>query len=402
MSESDILVVNMKAAEASPAFPKMKVNRMGWVDYGEKNDFPQVILKINSKSPVNTAIIESTVTYICGKGVKDNEINADKFVGVPNPLETWDELIEKLAKDYKIFGGFYLQVILSKDSKTVTLYHQDFSMVRIGQIDETGKPATFRVTNDWKKTTGKNKPIEIEAWQGIDKAKKGQPYMYHFFDYAPGLEAYCVPNYFTAIAYIEADGSLAIFYKNAIENNFAASAFITMPSNPDKDVKKSFQEGIEAKFTGPQNVNKIITLWGENNGTLPQITPFSAANNADIYNNIEGIIFQKIISAHRLSSPTLAGVSGSGNLSGNAAEIIDAYVLYNYTVIEKMRRKLLDKLNEFTRINGTAPLIIEELDVLPKIRETEAPQQTPSTEEVRAALETKENKFLKKISALWK
>jgi hypothetical protein len=69
----------------------------------------------------------------------------------------------------------------------------------------------------------------------------------------------------------------------------------------------------------------------------------------------------------------LAGISGSGNLSGNAAEIIDAYILYNYTVVEKLRAKILDKLNLFTKINGTAPLVIDELDVLPKIQSTTSP-----------------------------
>lgn len=111
---------------------------------------------------------------------------------------------------------------------------------------------------------------------------------------------------------------------------------------------------------------------GENQNVLPQITAFDASKNADLYNNIEGIIFQKIISAHRLSSPTLAGVSGSGNLSGNAGEIVSAYILYNYSVIAQLRRKILDHLNKFTRINGLNPLVIEELAVVDKIRESES------------------------------
>jgi hypothetical protein len=112
-----------------------------------------------------------------------------------------------------------------------------------------------------------------------------------------------------------------------------------------------------------------VVLWGEGKEVKPEITPFNASANADIYNNVESIIFQKIISAHRLSSPTLAGIAGSGNLSGNAKEIISSYILFNYTVIEKMRRKVLDQLNIFTKINGTAPLQIMELEVIDKIKE---------------------------------
>jgi len=129
------------------------------------------------------------------------------------------------------------------------------------------------------------------------------------------------------------------------------------------------------------------------------VNAFRASANADTFNNVERIIFQKIISAHQLASPTLAGVSGSGNLSGNANEIINAYILYNYTVIEKMRGKILDHLNKFTKLNKTAPLVIEELDVIAKIRNTTitAATETPENEEDDATkLQKKAKMSLKK------
>lgn len=366
-------IISLKATDTVPTFPKMKVNRQGWVDYGPQNDFPQQVIAINGKSPVNSAIIASTVTYICGKGVRNSRPTANTYVGAPNPTESWDDVIEKIATDYKSQGGFYFQVIPNKDSKTVSIYHQDYSAVRIGQIDEKGRPLTFRISHDWKKTSGKLAPIEIPAWPGMDKAEQGTAYLFHYYDYVPGMQAYTVPGYFSALEYAKADGKLATFYNNSIDNGFTPSVVISMPSNPDEPKKQQFQTDMEDSFGGSNGASAIVVLWGENETVKPVITPFQASANADIYNNIEGIIFQKLISANRLSSPTLAGISGSGNLSGNAAEIIDAYILYNYTVVEKLRAKILDKLNLFTKINGTAPLVIDELDVLPKIQSTTSP-----------------------------
>lgn len=402
-------VINLSAADASPAYPKLTLNKSGgWVAFGNKNMFPQEIINYNSKSPVNASIIESTVTYICGKGVRDSEVNSEKYVGVPNTAESWDDVIEKTAKDYKTFGGFYFQIIVNKGGSTVSVFHQDFSQVRIGQITETGKPVTLRISKDWNKTSGKYKPLELPVWPGsIDKAEKGVAYIFYHWDYTPGLNFYCVPGYYPALEYIKADGSLATFYNNSIDNDFMPSVVISMPSNPAEAKKEEFQKDMESAFAGAGG-KKIVILWGENNEVKPTITPFNASANADIYNNVEQIVFQKIISAHRLSSPTLAGVSGSGNLSGNAAEIIDAYVLYNYTVVEKLRRKILDKLNIFTRINGTGKLEIEDLDVLPKIRETEAPEaateEEPKSGEA-TALSKKDNKLvrlLKQIVSRWR
>ena len=397
-------VINLSAADESPAYPKLSLNKANqWVTFGNKNLFPQEIINYNSKSPVNASIIESTVTYICGKGVRDTEANADKYVGVPNPGETWDDVIEKVAKDYKTFGGFYLQIIVNKKSTTVSLFHQDFSQIRIGEITETGKPVTFRISKDWTKTSGKNKPLELPVWPGsINKAKKGIAYIFYHWDYTPGLNFYCVPGYYPAIEYIKADGTLGQFYNNSIDNGFMPSVVISMPSNPSEEKKAEFQKQMEEAFAGAKGASSIAILWGENDEIKPVITPFNASANADIYNNVEGIVFQKIISAHRLSSPTLAGVSGSGNLSGNAAEIIDAYVLYNYTVIEKMRRKILDKLNIFTKINGTAPLFIDDLDVLPKIQETEPTiEKTEIVEEEKVAtLSKKDNAVIRLLKRL--
>lgn len=391
-------VINLSAADDSPAYPKLSLNRAGWVAFGAKNLFPQDIINYNSKSPVNASIIESTVTYICGKGVRDSQPDAKKYVGVPNANESWDDLIEKVAKDYKTFGGFYWQVIVNKGSTTVSLFHQDFSQVRIGEITETGKPVTFRISKDWTKTSGKNKPLELPVWPGsVSKAKKGVAYLFYHWDYTPGLNFYCVPGYYPAIEYIKADGTLGQFYNNSIDNGFTPSVVINMPSNPSEEKKAAFQKQMEDAFAGAKGASSIVILWGESDAVKPGITPFNASANADIYNNVEGIVFQKIISAHRLSSPTLAGVSGSGNLSGNAAEIIDAYVLYNYTVIEKLRRKILDKLNIFTKINGTGELFIEDLDVLPKIRETETTTEDVVVEEGAAATLSKKDNAVTRL-----
>lgn len=394
-------VINLSAADDSPAYPKLSLNRAGWVAFGAKNLFPQDIINYNSKSPVNASIIESTVTYICGKGVRDSQPDAKKYVGVPNANESWDDLIEKVAKDYKTFGGFYCQVIVNKGSTTVSLFHQDFSQVRIGEITETGKPVTFRISKDWTKTSGKNKPLELPVWPGsVNKAKKGVAYLFYHWDYTPGLNFYCVPGYYPAIEYIKADGTLGQFYNNSIDNGFTPSVVINMPSNPSEEKKAAFQKQMENAFAGAKGASSIVILWGESDAVKPGITPFNASANADIYNNVEGIVFQKIISAHRLSSPTLAGVSGSGNLSGNAAEIIDAYVLYNYTVIEKLRRKILDKLNVFTKINGTGELFIDDLDVLPKIRETETTTEDVVVEEAAATLSKKDNAVIRLLKRL--
>ena len=348
----------IKLSAAGKAYPVFTRNNKGWINYDKDNLLPQRIIELNNESAVNKAVIENKVTYICGAGLAGGE-----YYGQPNPGEDWNTLIEKVAKDYATFGGFCFQVILNENSKSVSLFHTDFSKVRVGQTNDYGVCLSYFLSNDWTKTFGKYAPTEITAY-GAQEMQKGVPYLFYYKDYDPSLDYYPVPQYYSALNYVEADGLLGKFYRNSINNGFVPSTIITMPSNPAQEQKEQFQYDIEASYTGANGANSIVVLWGESEEIKPVVTSYSASANADLYNNVDEIIFQKIISAHRLTSPTLAGLSGSGNLSGNASEIINSYILYNNTVIRQMRRKVLDSLNLFVVNNGYKRMEINELDII--------------------------------------
>lgn len=355
-------VINL--SKSVPSYPEFRKSNRGWISYGSDNMMPQRIIDLNNQSAVNKAIIENKVTYICGAGVDDEK----DYVGRPNTQEGWDNVIEKLAKDYVTFGGFSFQVIRNMDSKNVSIYHTDFSKVRVGEVNEYGVALNYYLSNDWTRTAGQYAPVQIKAY-GSEDLNQSEPYLYYFKDYDPSLDYYPVPNYYSALSYIEAEGLLGKFYRNSIQSGFTPSVIITMPSNPGDDAKEQFNADIKQTFSGTNGANAIVVLWGESQDVKPIITPFTASENSDVYNNVNDIIFQKIISAHRLTSPTLAGISGSGNLSGNANEIINSYILYNETVIYNLRRRILDTLDLFSINNGYGKLSIKDLNVVEKIKE---------------------------------
>lgn len=365
MSNNDKDYAVIKLANNVKSYPTFSKHQRGWVNYDVDNLLPQRIIELNNESAINKAVIENKVTYICGAGLKD-----DEYYGQPNPTEDWDMLIEKVARDYVTFGGFSFQVILNENGKSVSLFHTDFSKVRVGKVNEYGVNLSFFLSNNWAKTYGKFAPSEIKAY-GAEEMKKGTPYLFYYKDYEPSLDYYPVPHYYSALNYIEADGLLGKFYRNSINNGFVPSTIITMPSNPPEMQKEQFQRDIESSYTGSNGANSIVVLWGESEEIKPVVTSYTASGNADLYNNVDEIIFQKIISAHRLTSPTLAGLSGSGNLSGNASEIINSYVLYNQTVIHKLRRRVLDTLNSFVVNNGYKQLQVEDLDIVAEIQNTQ-------------------------------
>ncbi len=181
-------VINLSANV--PSYPRFFRHTKGWINFGEDNNLPQRIIDLNNESAVNKSIIENKVTYICGAGIDDAE-----YCGRPNTIEQWDDLIEKLAKDYATFGGFCFQVIVNENGTSTSLFHTDFSKVRVGETDDYGTPQSFFISNDWRKISGQYSPVELKAY-GTEELKQGEAYLYFYKDYEPGLDYYPVPHYY--------------------------------------------------------------------------------------------------------------------------------------------------------------------------------------------------------------
>ncbi len=354
----------IKLSDNVASYPSFKVdNSKGYVKCGRDNKFPQFLLELNAASSVNSSIIKSKITYSLGAGIDNTS-----YVGQPNLKEDWNTFLEKIFTDYITFGSFSFQVILNEDDETVSLFHQDYSTIRCGEYDGEGNINEYYLSNDFTKNN--IKPIVLPTW-GSETPKKGTPYIYVYNTYQPNLPYYSLPDWYGAINYVDADGLLSKFYNNAINNNFTPSSIIMMPSDPSPEEKEAFQKSLTGTFSGADNTNNLLVLWNQSIDNQIKIEKFQASDNADLYNNVNDIIFQKIITAHRLTSPVLAGISGSGNLSGNANEIINAYILFNYTVIQNYRLKVLNVINQFVRRNYNTELAIKELPIVKMIKESE-------------------------------
>ena len=103
--------------------PKFKESRKGnWYEYGTdrpyKNTYPDYLTYLYDKSSKHAQIINSKVKYIVGQGFAvDNDIELQQraaiegFLRHPNDTDTMNELLGKLAKDKKVYGGFAMQEI---------------------------------------------------------------------------------------------------------------------------------------------------------------------------------------------------------------------------------------------------------------------------------------------------
>ena len=72
----------------------------------------------------------------------------------------------------------------------------------------------------------------------------------------------------------------------------------------------------------------------------PVITPIPQNGADDYYYNVNEMVVQKILTAHRITSPMILGIKTAGQLGGRD-EVVDSYLLFVNTVIRPYQQDIL-------------------------------------------------------------
>lgn len=329
-----------------PYIDKM-TRRDSWVKFDVDNQYPERVLDMVNSSPLQKSILESRKTYILGAGLD----KVDENVYTPNMYESWIDLIEKCVSDYVYLNAFAVQVILNESGNRFSFYHQPVQQVRFANYNDKNFIEKAYLCTDWRKAQKNKNVVEIPMF-GSETPKKGKAYLLYFKPDQVGEYYYGIPEYMSAANYIMADAALSQYYNNYIHNNFSANLALRFPTEPTEEKKEELYENLRKSFGGSENAGNILLLFGEN-GVVPEINSIESVN-ADLYNSVVDIIKLALVSANRLTSPILAGISTSSGFSSKSDEMIAAYTLYKLTVINSERAFLLKGFNKMLEMNGHA------------------------------------------------
>ena len=81
----------------------------------------------------------------------------------------------------------------------------------------------------------------------------------------------------------------------------------------------------------------------------PIITPINGNGSDDYYIAINDMVREKILTAHRITSPEIFGIMTPGKLGGKD-EVTDAYLLFLNTVIRPYQQILLSEIENFLHL----------------------------------------------------
>jgi hypothetical protein len=341
-----------------------EVKGKDYIFYGERNDYPNYLLRIYNNSAKHNAIVTGKVDYICGNGwtVKaEDEMQKAKAFGIIDRVntkeESLNEVTNKLVTDLTIFGGYYLQVIWTKATGEIAeLYHVDYYKVRTNADN-----SEFYVSDNWIKNDNVNPRPDYETYPAFDPNNTTGTQILYFKEYRAGVNTYSLPDYRGAISYIELDISIGEYHLNTINNGMFSSKLINLNggkvSQEEEDrIERQFQN----KFSGSKNAGKFMLAFNDSKENEPSIIDLSGTELDKHFDLLNKSVQQEIFTGHKITSPMLFGVKTEGQLGGRS-EMREAYQLFQNTYVNAKQRAIEETVNYLFKFND----IIADLELQP-------------------------------------
>ena len=338
-------------------------NALGWVNWGIKNNYPNLLLDLYNQSPTHRSAVNFAVQSILGNGVdfEAMKLNGDEVV--PNYAQTWDEVIKSLATDYILYGSYALQIILNKDGKTCSFWHMPLDKVRWSEYDEDGQITSYWISNDWT-ALGQYPPVQIEAFdmKAEMKLQKGVPYLYVYRAYSPTMTYYTQPHYAAAIKAIQAEIEYCNYDLKNIVNGFTPSGVLTLPEVETDEERQAIIQNVTKMFQGSENANSVMITFRNNvEDKGVEYVPFTnSTGNVNLYADANQRVINRILESHQIPSAALIGLPDINNsgFSSEADKLQVAYELYNKLVGNNNRMAVIRTLNQMFKLNGVDTQII--------------------------------------------
>ena len=314
-----------------------------YVKFGQYNSFPNDLIELYNNSSIHNTCINAIVDGIVGEGLTaDPEYVLDS---ANSTSESWNDIFKKVAQDYKLYGGFAMEVIWNKSrTRIAEVYHIDFSWLRAKEKDYRGRIPGYYVSDEWATDYRYGQaPIDDMPYlpmynpkTNVDEPKQ----LYVFNPYRPGQKYYPLPDYVGALRVIDLDTEVDNFHINNITNGLAPSLMVTTFTNANEEEREAIERMLKLQYSGTNNAGNLMYIDVDSPENAPKIEPIPQNGADGYYVAINDMVTQKILTAHRITSPMILGIKTPGQLGGRD-EVTDAYLLLVNTVIRPYQQDIL-------------------------------------------------------------
>jgi capsid portal protein len=323
--------------------------RYTWVPFGVygQDDFFDAIISAFNVSTTNAASVEGIADLIYGKGIYSKN---EPFNEILNKLLPQEEL-KKVSFDLKLFGNAAFQVYWDEThTKIKKMYHVPVQTLRAEKLYGSPKIENYYYCTDWndmKKVRDKKK---IPAFETSNEKME----ILYIKNYCPGLYYYSLPDWISALQLAMSDGEISNLHFNNITNGFLPAVMINFNNGvPAPEERETIEDLIQAKFTGTDNAGRFMVSFNDDVTTKPTIDTINVENLHEKYDYVAEYVQDRILVAHRVTSPLLFGIRTKNNgFSSQSEEMKTAFSIMQTMTIAPFQNLILNTLDYALACSG--------------------------------------------------
>ena len=316
--------------------------RYAWVPVGiiDIDDYFQNVTDAFTTSTTNAACIEGVADLIYGKGMYSKNDAFQPFLDKIIPQEE----TKRVAFDLKLYGNAAYQVYWNDDhSKVIKFYHVPVQNLRAEKIYDNPRIENYYYCTDWSDQKAQRNKKQIPAF-GTSNQKMEILYIKN---YTPGKYYYSLPDWISALQFSYVEAELSNLHINNIENGFLPLVMINMNNGiPAPEERDTIEDMIESKFTGTRNAGRFILTFNDDPERKPTIDAVQIDNLHEKFQYVSEYAQDRILVAHRITSPLLFGIRTANNgFSSQSEEMKTAFSILQTMTINPFQNIIINAVS---------------------------------------------------------
>jgi capsid portal protein len=323
--------------------------RYTWVPFGVygQDDFFDAIISAFNVSTTNAASVEGIADLIYGKGIYSKN---EAFNEILNKLLPQEEL-KKVSFDLKLFGNAAFQVYWDETHTRIKkMYHVPVQTLRAEKLYGSPKIENYYYCVDWNDQRKIKDKKKIPAFETSNEKME----ILYIKNYCPGLYYYSLPDWISALQLAMSDGEISNLHFNNITNGFLPAVMINFNNGvPAPEERETIEDLIQAKFTGTDNAGRFMVSFNDDVTTKPTIDTINVENLHEKYDYVAEYVQDRILVAHRVTSPLLFGIRTKNNgFSSQSEEMKTAFSIMQTMTIAPFQNLILNTLDYALACSG--------------------------------------------------
>lgn len=339
--ETKFNIVNFGAQDL-PKIQEDTKTRYPFVPFGVfgHDDFFLALSLAHSTSTTTAACIEGIADLIYGKGLysKNEEFNKTLQRLIPQ------EETKRVAFDLKLYGNAAYQVYWDDThTKIKKMYHIPVQYLRAEKIYENPRIENYYYCTDWLDQRKVRDKKKIPAF-GTSNEKMEVLYLKN---YSPNLYYYSLPDWVSSLQFSFVEAELSNLHLHNIENGFLPMVMLNFNNGqPAPEQRETIEDLIRAKFTGTKNAGRFMLSFNDDPATKPTIDVINIDNLHEKFQYVADYAQDRILVAHRVTSPLLFGIRTANNgFSSQSEEMLTAFSILQSMTITPFQNLILNTLD---------------------------------------------------------